>query len=148
LARFQSAALTTPVSRSDDRGRPLWMTIEYLANSPTHAPQHQAWPLPRLPARQLLERLVADGVLAPVLVVEVPPLRLVHREALRLHRPAQQVAVPALKRRAPDVVRVRAVRHLVVAADHLDRLAGLAVVQRQIDGAAAVVPRPLLRVGD
>ena len=34
------------------------------------------------------ERLVADRVLAPVLVVEVPPLVLVDAEALVLHRAA------------------------------------------------------------
>jgi hypothetical protein len=33
----------------------------------------------------LLERQIPDRVLAPVLVIEVPPLRLVDREALGLH---------------------------------------------------------------
>src|SRR5436190_19556169 len=39
----------------------------------------------------LLEAAVADRVLAPVLVVEVPPLRLVDGEPLLFHRPPQQV---------------------------------------------------------
>ena len=37
----------------------------------------------------LLERLVADRIQAPVLVVEVPPLRVINAEALRFHGPAE-----------------------------------------------------------
>ena len=37
----------------------------------------------------LLEGLVADRIQAPVLVVEVPPLRVINAEALRFHGPAE-----------------------------------------------------------
>ena len=37
----------------------------------------------------LLERLVADRIQAPVLVVEVPPLRVIDAEALGFHGPAE-----------------------------------------------------------
>jgi hypothetical protein len=37
----------------------------------------------------LLEGLVADRIQAPVLVVEVPPLRVIYAEALRFHGPAE-----------------------------------------------------------
>ena len=45
---------------------------------------------------QLLERSCPDRVASPILVVEVPPLRLIDRETLRFHRMTKEVAVPAL----------------------------------------------------
>ena len=53
-----------------------------------------------------------------------------------------------LLRRAPRIVRVGSVGHLVVATDHLDGLARLPIEQRQIHGHATVVPRTLRGVGD
>jgi len=41
---------------------------------------------------QLLERRIQNRVFPPVLVVEVPPFRLVNGEALGLHGAAQQLA--------------------------------------------------------
>src|SRR5882672_12103361 len=56
--------------------------------------------------------------------------------------------MPALPRRAAGVVGIGTIGHLVVAADHGNRLAGLAMVEGEIDGAASIVPRALSRVGD
>ena len=50
-----------------------------------------------LQTAQLLEPPVDDRILRPVAMVEVPPLDLVDREALGLHRPPQQLAMPALE---------------------------------------------------
>src|SRR5215213_4054404 len=36
LARFQPGPVATPGGLGEDRGCPLWWTIEYLANSPAH----------------------------------------------------------------------------------------------------------------
>lgn len=47
-------------------------------------------------AHQLLERLVPDAVRPPILVVEVPPLRVVHMEPLGLHRGAENFAEGSL----------------------------------------------------
>jgi len=41
--------------------------------------------------RDLLKRDVLNRVFVPILIVEVPPLRRVHSEALFLHLPPQQV---------------------------------------------------------
>src|SRR6266567_6597240 len=78
----------------------------------------------------------------------MPPFGLVDGEALGFHSPAQQVPMPALPRRAAGVVGVRTIGHLVVAADHRNGLAGLAMVEGEIDGAASIVPRTLGWVGD
>ena len=45
----------------------------------------------------LVKGHVRNSILLPVVVIEVPPLSLVHGEALRLHRGAQEVAVPTLQ---------------------------------------------------
>src|SRR6266404_2884709 len=82
---------------------------------------------------QFLKRRVADGVFAPVLVIEMPPFGFVDGEAFGLHGPAKQVAVPALQRSAAGVVGKGARRHFVVGAGHFDGLAGFYVVERQID---------------
>src|SRR5215213_4506179 len=52
-----------------------------------------------------VEGHVADSVQLPILVIEVPPLSFEHLETFRLHRGAQQVAVPALEGGAARVVR-------------------------------------------
>src|SRR5258707_1403433 len=54
---------------------------------------------------ELFERDIANGVVAPVLVVEVPPLEFKNAEAFGLHCPAEQIAVPALQRSAAGIVR-------------------------------------------
>src|SRR5574341_468465 len=55
-------------------------------------------------SRERLQPLVQDRVLLPILEVEMPPLVRVHGEALRFHRLAQLLAVPALEARAAGVV--------------------------------------------
>src|SRR5215211_5256250 len=102
----------------------------------------------RLWLPNLVEAEVEDGVLAPVFVVVMPPLFLVDGEALGLQRGAEQVAEAALLGGAARVVDVRALRHLVVLAGHRDLSAGLEVVEREVDGAAAVVARALRGVVD
>ena len=77
----------------------------------------------------------------------MPPLRLIHSEALGFHGAAQQVAVPALERSAARVVRKRARRHFIIRAWHLDGLSSGQVVKRQVHGATAIVPRALRGVG-
>src|SRR5919205_1181366 len=89
----------------------------------------------------LREAEVEDGVLPPVFVVVVPPLGLVDGEALGLHRGAEEVAQAALLGGAARVVDVRTLRHLIVVAGHRDLAAGLQVVEREVNGAAAVVAR-------
>lgn len=69
----------------------------------------------------VLKRKIAYAILPPVLEIEVPPLRVVHREAILLHGAAQQIAVVALQRRAAELIRTKAIRQLVITADHLDR---------------------------
>src|ERR1051325_4485912 len=68
-----------------------------------------------LPA-DAIERLVADRILLPILVVEVPPLARIRGESDFLHRVAKHGAAPALQRRATRIVRQRAIRALVVRA--------------------------------
>src|SRR6185503_9148814 len=46
----------------------------------------------------LIERLVADGIQSPILVVEMPPFGFVHPESLGLHRTSQQLSIVALPR--------------------------------------------------
>src|SRR5581483_6703437 len=94
-----------------------------------------------LALKDLVKREIAYGVLPPIPVIEVPALRLVYGKPFFLHGAAQQIAVIALQGCAAEIIRIRAIRHFVITADHLDRLTGLAVVQRQIDGAATIVPR-------
>src|SRR5688500_13082641 len=96
----------------------------------------------------LFKAHVEYRVLTPVLVVVVPPLGRVGREAFGLHRGAQQVAEASLLGLAARVVDVRALRHLVVLAGHRDLPAGLEVVEREVNRAAAVVARALRGVGD
>src|SRR2546428_3932681 len=49
-----------------------------------------------LSGRQILKRHVQNRVFSPIFVIKVPPFGLVHRKSFLPHRPAQQVAVPAL----------------------------------------------------
>ena len=95
----------------------------------------------------LVESFVSDRVLAPVFVIKMPPFRFIHREPLRFHRIAQQLAVPPLERGSAGIIRICAVGRFVVRSDHLDRLPCLDVVKCQIDSGAAVVARTLGRVG-
>src|SRR5262245_49599283 len=69
---------------------------------------------------QLLKRHIHDRIRPPIAVIEMPPFGFVDAEAFGLHRLAQQVALPALERRAAEVIRIRAVAELVVAAGHED----------------------------
>src|SRR6185312_5127765 len=77
---------------------------------------------------EFLEGRIEDRILAPVLEIEVPPFFFVNGKAFGVHGSAEQVAMPALPRRAAGIIGKRAIRELVVAADHFDRLAALQVV--------------------
>src|SRR2546423_15456143 len=77
----------------------------------------------------------------PLLVVVVPPFGLVDGEALGLHRGAQGVAKPTLFGSAARERDVRALAHLVELAGHRDLAPRLQVVEREVNGAAAVVAR-------
>src|SRR5262249_23917902 len=96
---------------------------------------------------QLLKRRIEHWVASPVTVIEVPPFGVVDREALVLHRGPEQIAVPALWRGAADVIGPRTIGELIVAARHLDGLAGTTIVESQIDRAPAIVTRALCRIG-
>src|SRR3989441_6822970 len=78
----------------------------------------------------------------------MPPLVLVHGEALGFHDVAQEIAMPALEGSAAGIVRKRARRHLIVRTNHFDGLAGREFVEGEIDGAAAIVARALRGIGD
>src|ERR1700730_10729276 len=56
--------------------------------------------------------------------------------------------MPALQRSSAGIIRERARRHFVIRAGHLDGLAGLQFVQREIDRAAAIVSRTLRGISD
>src|ERR1044072_1963902 len=86
---------------------------------------------PSLPP-QLLERRVPDPVGLPILVIEVPPLGGVDREALPLHRGPEQLPTPARARGPAGIIRIGAAGELVVGARHLDRAAGPEVVEREV----------------
>ena len=87
----------------------------------------------------LIEADVQDWILLPVVEVEVPPLGFVNLKALGFHRSAQQIAMPSLQRSAAGIIRIRAVGCLVLSAHHLDRLLRFQVIQRDINGGAAIV---------
>src|SRR5580704_11721203 len=95
----------------------------------------------------LLERNVLDGVARPVVVIEVPPLGFENREALLLHSRAEHLPMGALLGCSPRVLGIRALRHFVINAGHGYLPADGQSVERNIDGAAAIVPRPLGGIG-
>src|SRR6266851_2408500 len=78
----------------------------------------------------------------------MPPFVLVHGEAFGLHGPAEQVSMPAQQGSSAGIIWERTRGHLVVGAGHFDGLAGFQFVQREIDGAAAIVPGALGGIGD
>ena len=94
------------------------------------------------------EGLVPDAVFLPISIIEMPPFEFVHREPRRLHRLAQQLAVPTLPRGAPRIQWIGPCRKLIVTGHHLDRLARLQVIQSQIHRTAAVVTRAVRGVGN
>src|SRR4029077_8271995 len=78
----------------------------------------------------------------------MPPLVPVHGEALGLHCPAEQIAMPALQRSSAGIIRERTWGHFVVRAGHLDWLSGFLFVKGEIDGASTIVPGTLRGIGD
>src|SRR5688572_27669271 len=94
------------------------------------------------------ERDIQNGVLAPVLVIVMPPLVRLDRKPLRFHHRAQQIAAGALLGRAAGIIRIGTLGHLVIIARHLHRLAGFQFVHRQVHRGAAIVLRAALRIGD
>src|SRR5439155_17242994 len=105
-------------------------------------------PEPSSRRRNVGEAHVLYGVRVPVTIIEVPPFILVHRKSLCFHCAPQQLAVLSLPGGAACVIGMRTLRHLVISARHLNRAAGRAIEQRQIDGTTAVVPRPVCRISD
>src|SRR5437870_11838417 len=91
---------------------------------------------------------ILHGVGVPVAIIEVPPFKFVHRKTFGFHRTAQQSAVLPLLARAAGVVGMRPFGHLVISARHFDGAPGGAIEECQVDGATAVVPRPVSRIGD
>src|SRR6267142_733393 len=79
--------------------------------------QHYFLIFPRV---ELFESDIANGVFAPVSVVEVPPFVFVYGEAFGLHGPAKEITMPALQRSAAGIVGKRSWRHFVIKAGHLD----------------------------
>src|SRR5687768_7641418 len=66
----------------------------------------------------LVETFVPDSIFSPVLVIEMPPFRVVNGEAFGLHRIPQQLAMPALQRCSARITGVRTIGCFVVRADH------------------------------
>src|SRR2546427_454667 len=65
-----------------------------------------------------LEGNVQYRVVLPVLVIVMPPLRLVGLESFRFHGPPQQIAEPARLLRTPSVSGMGPLAHLVIFAGH------------------------------
>src|ERR1039457_4040678 len=86
-----------------------------------------------------LEWGIANAVVPPVFVIEVPPFGFEDAEALVFHGAAEEVATGSLFGGASGVGGVGAERHLVVDAGHFDFAAGLEIVESEIDGAAPIV---------
>jgi len=101
-----------------------------------------------LAGMQFFKLDVQNGVFAPVFVIEVPPFVLVDGEAFGFHGAAKQVAMPAFERSAARIVGEGARRHFVISAGHFDGIAGSEIVEREIDGAAAIVARAFGGIGD
>src|SRR5580700_12253765 len=101
-----------------------------------------------LAGMQFFKLDVQNWVCAPVLVIEVPPFVLVDGEARGFHGAAKQVAMPALERSAARIVGEGTRRHFVISAGHFDGLTGSEIVEREINGTAAIVARAFGRIGD
>src|SRR5882672_1488658 len=56
--------------------------------------------------------------------------------------------MPSLQRGASRIIRISPGSGLVIRADHLHRLLRFQIIERQVNGATAVMTRPLGRVGD
>jgi hypothetical protein len=56
--------------------------------------------------------------------------------------------MPVLEISTAGIKGIQALRHLVLATGHHDRLAGLQAVQGEVDGTAAVMARALPRIDD
>src|SRR5688572_5651680 len=112
------------------------------------APRCPSW-LPDLAeAGLLVDSLVRDGVLLPVLVVEVPPLERIHDESFLFEHATQQGTVETLKCSAAGVVRARACRRFVVCARHLHRASSLEIEECNVHSGSAIVLRALGRIRD
>jgi hypothetical protein len=84
----------------------------------------------------------------PVLVIEVPPLGDVDGETFGLHGGAKEFAIGALLLGASGVIWMGANGEIIVAAGHVERLSGFQIEYSEVDGAAAIVARPLRGIGD
>src|ERR1051326_2602969 len=145
-------AIVMPSAIQDRRDRsfqPRTFTMRYASRvDAVDRTRGSGWSASDALPAQLLQRRVPDPVELPVLVVEVPPLRVVHREALGFHGLPEHLPVPALPRGPAGVGGIGAVRHLVVDPRHLDGAPGLEIVERQVHGAATVVAGAGRGIGD
>src|SRR3954463_6850642 len=73
-----------------------------------------------LPGRDSAEGHVHNGIAFPVLEIEVPPLRWIHRKSLAFHRLPKQITGSARLGRTARVGRKRPRGKFVVVAGHLD----------------------------
>lgn len=78
----------------------------------------------------------------------MPPFLVVDGKPFSFHGLAEEVAEPARLGGAAGITGPGSFSEFVVDGRHLDGLAGLQIVQSDIDGAAAVVARALGGVGD
>lgn len=78
----------------------------------------------------------------------MPPFRVVDAKALGFHGTAQKFTIEASQRRASRIVRIGTLRHFIISARHLERLACLEVVESEVDGATTVVAGALGGIGD
>src|SRR5580704_913894 len=92
-----------------------------------------------LAGMQIFKLDVQNWIFAPVFVVEMPPFVLVDDKALGLHGTAEKIAMPALQRGAAGIIGKGARRHFIVSAGHFDGFARGEIVEREVDGATAVV---------
>src|SRR5436190_4423026 len=100
---------------------PAWMMCADPASAARASGRSRPWVSEIRPIglADVFEADILNGVALPIAVIEVPPLGLEDGESLFLHGGAQQVAAGALLGGAAGVVRVGALRHLVVDAGHL-----------------------------
>src|SRR3989442_8937504 len=90
---------------------------------------------------------VQDGVLLPLVEIEVPPLMLVNREAFPFHGGTKVVSKAARLAGPPLVAGARALAEFIVSAGHGNLFPTWRIAEGQVDGTPSVVLGPLRRVG-
>src|SRR5437868_586277 len=87
----------------------------------------------------LLEGNVLDGIIPPIVVIEVPPFFGVNRKTVGFHYVTQPFASGALNGGPAGIIGIAAVAGFVVGSYHLHGLSCKLIANGEIDGAAAVV---------